>query len=351
MMSNFIKQALDLPESFGPPGAAPDNPSYLPEPPSMVPMDLPEDEKKPDVGKGRERFPSEPNPGRSVPRDAIPQNPAQPAPLDNQSADDVADVEVMLEFDDQEPICFTLPDVPGAEGADEIIEADDEADIEVAEDEEIEVESDPWRWQDRGLGSFLGWLSEMMQGVPRHSGYDTTGLEKAISYFEALDREISKAMRVDFRNEIDAAQAEAARDEIEQGLERLQARLEKVRSTKYRRHAKKGKNKKSWVESAGLVKEAQKATNITGITVTVPLLISRIARVCINGMVSAGHDIEDLFRKQVELYNLDKREQAEVMQLLADMGYALRQDRGYLTGEGVNQERSDNADWAANYHN
>ena len=84
---------------------------------------------------------------------------------------------------------------------------------------------------------------------------------------------------------------------------------------------------------------------------TVPLLISRIARVCINGMVSAGHDIEDLFRKQVELYNLDKREQAEVMQLLADMGYALRQDRGYLTGEGVNQERSDNADWAANYHN
>uniref|UniRef100_UPI0020289F2C hypothetical protein n=1 Tax=Caballeronia sp. INML3B TaxID=2921749 RepID=UPI0020289F2C len=67
---------------------------------------------------------------------------------------------------------------------------------------------------------------------------------------------------------------------------------------------KKGKRKKT----ASLVKEGQKIAGVQGIVVTVPLLISRIARVCINGMVSGGHDIEDLFHRQAEKYDLTVRE-------------------------------------------
>lgn len=81
--------------------------------------------------------------------------------------------------------------------------------------------------------------------------------------------------------------------------------------------------------------------------ITVPLLISRIARVCINGMVSAGHDIEDLYERQVKFYKLNEREQAEVMQLLADMGYAVRQDRGFMPNDQL--EVSDGMDWSTNY--
>jgi hypothetical protein len=257
---------------------------------------------------------------------------------------------VVLEFDDdqdEDDLVFMLPDVPGAPDAEEI-EINEDGDIEVGEedDKDVEVEHDPWNWASRGMGNFLNWLKEMVDGVPRHSGYDTTGLEKAIAYFEALDKEITKAMRQDYRNEIDAAKAERAREQIETGLERLVDRLEKVKSTKYKRHAKK---KKSWAENVGLIKEAQKATNITGITITVPLLISRIARVCINGMVSAGHDLEDLFASQVKEYNLDKREQAELSQLLADMGYTVWQDRGVQVGKPVDITQSDNKDWVANY--
>jgi uncharacterized protein YktB (UPF0637 family) len=98
----------------------------------------------------------------------------------------------------------------------------------------------------------------MFSSVPSHSGYDSTGLEKAISYFEALDREITKAMRTDFKNEIDSAKAERAREQIEEGLERLVKRLEGVKKTKF----KKGKKSKSWVVETGLVKEAQKASEI-----------------------------------------------------------------------------------------
>jgi hypothetical protein len=240
-------------------------------------------------------------------------------------------------------VTFVLDKIPGAPDAQEIIvEPDnDNEDIEVDSDPE---DSDAWKWEHK---TFLPWLSKMFSSVPSHSGHDTTGLEKAIAYFETLDREISKAMRTDFKDEIDGAAAERAREQIENGLERLLDRLESVKSSKYKRHNK--KKSKGWAEEDGIVKEAQKSTNITGITITVPLLISRIARVCINGMVSAGHDIEDMFKRQVEEYTLDKREQAELSQLLSDMGYTMMQDRGYAVGAPVETWKSDNYDWSSQY--
>jgi hypothetical protein len=55
----------------------------------------------------------------------------------------------------------------------------------------------------------------------------------------------------------------------------------------------------------------------------VPLLISRLARVCINGTVSAGHNIKQMFECQVAEYELTKREQTELSQLLSDNGYSV----------------------------
>jgi hypothetical protein len=252
------------------------------------------------------------------------------------------DLEVSSDDDssDKDSVVFVLDKIPGAPDAEDIIiEMDDD------EDENVEVDEVSEEWGEWEPKTFLPWLDKMFNKVPKHSGYDTTGLEKAIAHFEALDKEITKAMRSDYKNEIDSAKAERAREQIENGLDRLIERLEQVKQKKYKRHAKK---KKGWAESSGLVKEAG-TTNITGITITVPLFISRIARVCINGMVSAGHDIEDMFDRQVKEYNLDKREQAELSQLLSDMGYAMVQDRGYLVGERVDMRRNDNFDWSAQY--
>jgi len=267
--------------------------------------------------------------------------------------DNEDDHQVSEEALEDDGIVFVLDSIPGAPGADEVeLEPSDEV---VLDSDVSPEETDKWKWQP---SNFLEWLKGMFDNVPGHSGYDTTGLEKAISYFEVLDKEITKAMRTDFKNEIDSAKAESAREQIENGLERLVDRLEKVKKNKFKRHSKKSK---AWAELAGLVKnsseetssddlvkEASKAVKITGITITVPLLISRLARVCINAMVSAGHDIEDVFQAQVKEYDLDKREQAELSQLLSDMGYGMIQDRGYPVGTQVNTYEN-NFDWAANY--
>ena len=135
-------------------------------------------------------------------------------------------------------LVLTLDNVPGGLDQEEIVE--EPGSIEVEEPEEVEVSNDPWDWG--GVASkFLPWLSKMMQGVPVHSGRDTAGLERAIAYLEALDREISRAVRTDLNNEIAIDAVEKARDEIQRGLERLEDRLEKVKESKYPKAKKKKK--------------------------------------------------------------------------------------------------------------
>ena len=192
---------------------------------------------------------------------------------------------------------------------------------------------------------FIAWVKERFDTVPTHSGYDTAGLERAVSYLDKLDSEISKAMRLDLEGELDADKVEEIRSKIEEGIERLQDRLDKIKKTKKDSR----KKKTSDVNQNSFIKEAQKITGVQGIYIMAPLFASRIARICINGTVSAGHDIEDLYNKQVKKWKLTDREQAEVMQLLADMGYPLRQDRGYMPEDDVDISSSDNFDFMANY--
>jgi hypothetical protein len=194
-----------------------------------------------------------------------------------------------------------------------------------------------------GTDAVVARIKELLDGVPKHSGYDESGIERCIKYFEKADDGISDAMCADLDGKLDANKIEEIRSKIDDGKGRLYDRYEKIVS-------KKNKKKKRAEELFGLVKEGQKATRIDGIVITVPLLISRIARVCANGAVSAGKDIEELFARQVKEYDLDKREQAELIQLLEDMGHYFRQDRGFSTDTATVDQRSpENYDWMPNF--
>lgn len=294
-----------------------------------------------------------------------------------------------------------LPGAPPGTKDPEVIEVVDEP-IRAGEKEDANEakkgkggKKDRWDWEAHGPHGFVAWVKSRLDDVPKHSGYDSAGLERAIAYMEKLDNEISKAMRMDLDGELDANKIEKVRAELDEGVSRLQARIDKVKESKKSSRKRKktaqdltneisgvtarysNEDINAWVndttvpgetwtfekaivqlanngeepgfEGLGLVKEAQKITGVKGVYVTVPLLISRVARVCINGTVSAGHDIEDLYKRQVAKYKLDDREQAEVRQLLFDMGYPLREDRGFFPGDDLEVWDSDNMDWAANY--
>lgn len=239
---------------------------------------------------------------------------------------------------------------PGTIAPEPIVDQAPEQDqLQVSEQDLLEAKDKPkknekWDWESKGPHGFVAWIKDRFDSVPTHSGYDSSGLERAMSYLDKLDNEISKAMRLDLDGELDADKIEKVRAEIDEGISRLQERLDKVKTNK-----KSKRKKKSEVISDSIIKEAQKITGVQGVYVVVPLLISRIARVCINGTVSGGHDIEDIYANQIKKYNLDDREQAEVMQLLSDMGYAMRQDRGYMPDDDIVVEDG-KFDWSSQYH-
>lgn len=265
-------------------------------------------------------------------------------PIDNDQMEVVEPGEVEIVVDE-------LPGAPtGTKDPEPEIEVADAAGPIVEEQSAADSKSkkDPkWDWEAHGSHGFIAWVKSRMDDVPKHSGYDSAGLERAVAYLDRLDGEISRAMRMDLDGELDANQIEKVRSMIDDGISRLHDRLDKVKKVKKTKRSK----KKSAAEETSemLVKEAQKITGVQGVFIMADLLTSRIARVCINGMVSGGHDIEDLYARQVKEYGLNKREQAQVMQLLSDMGYPLRQDRGFMPEDEIDIANSDNMDWAANY--
>jgi hypothetical protein len=295
---------------------------------------------------------------------------------------------------------IVVEELPGAPAGtkDPEIEVHDEAlhveDEETSKDDKKDGKNEKWDWSKHGPHGFVAWIKERISSVPKHSGYDSAGLERAMAYMDRLDNEISKAMRLDLDGDLDADKIEKVRSELDEGLSRLHARLDKVKGAKKSSRKKKKTAAdlsseiltvmdrwsdddinsyvaettvpgETWTvekaviqlangdepgfEGLSLIKQAQKIMGVSGVMITVPLLISRIARVCVNGVVSGGHDIEYIYNNQVKKYKLDDREQAEVRQLIFDMGYTIREDRGYFPEDNVDISSSDNFDWQANY--
>lgn len=227
---------------------------------------------------------------------------------------------VVLKVDEDEPeheeeISFELPFVPGGDVQDEIA---DENELSVSEDEDKVEVSEPglWDFLARGIKYYPTWLKHMMDNPPKHSGVDTVGLERCISYFKKLNGTISTAIRTDLDGVLNVGALEKAREEIHKAIERLNERHDRINGNKFKK-----KKKADEEDNDGFVKEAQKASKFV---VTVSLLESHIARVCINATVSAGRDMEDTFKKLAVKYKLSEREKISVVTLIGDMGYPIR---------------------------
>ena len=261
---------------------------------------------------------------------------SMPAMIENDSSN--------LEIIDQpsDDIVITLSDIPGAPVGTKDPEPELEVSEEIKEDDsKKEDENDAkskknekWDWTKRGPTGFVVWIKERFEDVPKHSGYDTSGVQRALAYLEKVDGEISKAMRLDVDGELDADKIEEIRSKIEDGIQSLHDRLAKINKSK-----KPNKKRSDYIQE-GIVKTAN-VPGVKGIFITVDLLTSRIARACINGMISSGKDIESLFDIECKKYKLNERERACVVQLILDMGLAINEDRIHLTDEDYDQDESE----------
>lgn len=227
---------------------------------------------------------------------------------------------------------FKLDEVPGAPEAEELV-VDDKLELS-DKDEDLQIKpKDIWDWETGGIHNLLNWAKERMAGIPKHDGKSISGIDRAAAYLKKFLKQLDKAAQVDLDGDLDINLLEGLREEILDGIERLEDRKEKLESGRYR--------KKASFDKEEMVKNGSQAI-VTNIVITVPILISRIARACINGYISQGKDIEFLFKKQAEMYKLSEREKVEVVQLLSDMGIQVKEDRLLLPFEEWDQRSTQN---------
>lgn len=252
---------------------------------------------------------------------------------------DMVEVSSSSPHEEIKEVKFVLPSLPGCDEEPLEVSTDDVVEVsDGAKDSDKKQPKDIWDWPVHGPEKFMDWAHQVLQHIPKHNGKSTGGVERALSFLKKYNNELSKAIQNDLDGKIDISKFEDARASCEDGIMRLEERLEELLGQK--------KNRK---KKAELEKNAQKAPHVGGVIVTVPIFISRVARTIINGSVSAGHQIEWLFDQQVKRFKLSEREQEEVIQLLSDMNYPIRRDRIYALNDEVDVSSSDNGDWAANY--
>lgn len=232
---------------------------------------------------------------------------------------------------------FVVPELPGSELPLEVVENERAAEEAKAKEDENKVEEEKPKNKDDLLawdGDITGWAKHRMETLPKHN-LELLGMKRTVAAMKRAISDMERAVVQDFSGKINIAELEKIRVAMEDGIERLQAVIDK-------KYAKKKANRDDEI-----IKEARTA-HFQGWVMAVSPLIMRCAQVCVNGSVAAGHDIEKLFSDQVKLYKLSDRDQAELMTVLEHMNYPLRQDRLSLPGDTI-EISNPPGDLASNY--
>jgi len=222
--------------------------------------------------------------------------------------------------------------VPGAD-----ISSDD------LDNDKEEVETD--YANDGDLSKFMDYVQEQYPGnIPQHDGRTTVGCERATSFLDRLNSEISKAIREDHDNVLDVQALESVRVNIMRDILLLKSHLGKLKKRLKDEHGKQAEASKvpSWVSPAGdavefedLKKEASTPRNIV---IAVSPFERAISGIMINAHVSGGHPIEEVYDFLSNKYSIDDREELAIMQLCMDSGFHIFKDRGTFSPNSCKDE-------------
>src|SRR5574339_252147 len=132
------------------------------------------------------------------------------APLEVSEAPPALDMAPM-EVSEPAEIEIVIEELPGAPAGThdpepilEVSEDDKEKDKGALDENDAKKskKNEKWDWEAHGPTGFVAWIKARIDDVPKHSDYDSAGLERAVSYLERLDNEISRAMRLDLDGEL-----------------------------------------------------------------------------------------------------------------------------------------------------
>ena len=223
---------------------------------------------------------------------------------------------------------------------------------------------------DKDFSKFLDHMEKELKNIPYHTGKTMLGCERAINFLKQKQSEITKAIREDLKGEIDESQADRLYSKIEKDIDKL----ERHKSTLTKKAAievnmfseaiceKCNTNSPMWhnVPEDKLVcmacdaekapeKVLTKEAGTPKLNVYVSAFERAVVGILINGAVSSGKNIEELYNHLKNKYNFNPREELAIQQLVEDHGYPVFKDRG-LINEDSNPQSENGMDWMPNYY-
>ena len=199
---------------------------------------------------------------------------------------------------------------------------------------------------------FVAFLQKEMGRFPKPA--EVTGnlsrIEHALGQWKRLNNYISKALREDYKGILDVAIIDRTRNIIETYIDQLEQMLEFVQDAKKQR--KQMRRRRAENEEDTLTKEAT-APHFNGFQMLITPFQRAIAGALINGVVSGGKNMEELWKTAKEKYDLNDRDELEIMQVVADMGYPEFKDRlkiGVDVDDKTAPEKESDGEWQKQYY-
>lgn len=293
---------------------------------------------------------------------------------DQWTSDGLKALEEALEKNDNEDISVEEePDITvfDDEEISETVPGSMEAFVQYSEDDEVEEEPEDPNIQPKDLSKYLDWLSYKLTKIPQHSGKTIPGCERAVAYIKDLDNGASKAMRGDYDGKIDELKLDELRKDMQKMVDRLENHIERLR--------KNASTQKVRIVSEGFCKECestapmwedpitkesscmncdckndtgeslQKIAGLPVLNVYMTPFERAVVGTIINGTVSGGKNIEEMYERLKNKYNFTPREELAFQQLISDYGYPVYKDRALLN-EPADPASGNNAEWQTNYN-
>lgn len=237
--------------------------------------------------------------------------------------------------------------IPGSEAK--------ESDFEEEEDDD----DDGDYANDGNIKKFLDYINEIYPTkIPKHDGTTTLGCERAKSWLERLDKEISTVIRKDQDGVLDINSLEEVRTKIMSDVAKLSKHIN-VLKNRFKDESKKKASLDengipAWTNGSGkevnysdLRKEAATPSKMF---ISVPPFERAISGIMINAHVSSGHSMEEVYDYLSKKYAITPREELAIMQICMDSGFHIFKDRGSFSGDKEsNKDAKFGVDFIKNY--
>jgi len=207
----------------------------------------------------------------------------------------------------------------------------------------------PKGWRNtKDVKEFMDFLQVEMARIPDMSKArgNQSLMERSLGQWKSLDGHCSHALRGDYDGTLDVDRLDKARKFIETVVDQLEDALHGMSSM---RKTRRQQRRRGEDVLDGMTKEAT-APHFNGIQMVITPFQRAIVGSLINGTVSGGRNMEELYSEATKKYKMDDREQLEILAILADFGYPIFKDR-LRVGDSEDPSRDEGfGEWQSAYN-